>query len=439
MPPFLAWSILENSKHEGGHRRVKEDHRESMQVCMRRTESALREGQNPLVAKAKAAFSNLDFDTDEKIDLVHELLLEKLQTLGRRKSQDLPDEHWGKFSDSKTSLLYRDFASASVRAIEAYTYPDFPSPIVSGYYRALLEGLKVGIQSLISSCLRPYGPSEVCYLQCLTTSQAPKHQPALGEESPKCIITRDTRLNSRFRYRGAATDTARCSDCDRQVIYASSEKAFEHLRKKHGMASAIERKLRQNISSLGTAAETRLNQEFSDVLGTCRDTVASLVKRSRAIQDGLVTDNKFRQPAQGLPNALLQSLELIIAYVYAVSALLDDMLRFYRRDVFETDVDSLALSRNLKLKHLVLKQISSKLEALIKSSEKALISFSRKKGDIVQFFTSVGPHCVATQMVSNLLRNHVHNSASIAELYQAYAANMVCFLTRFLYVLQLSG
>ena len=195
------------------------------------------------------------------------------------------------------------------------------------------------------------------------------------------------------------------------------------------MASAAESKLRENISSLGTAAETRLNKEFFSILGTCRDTVASLVKRSRAIQDGLMTDNKFRQPAQGLPNALLQSLELIIAYVYAVSALLDDMLRFYRSDVFETDVDSLALSRDLKLKHLVLKQISSKLEALIKSSEKALISFSRKKGDIVQFFTSVGPHCVATQMVSNLLRNHVHSSASIAELYQAYAANMVCSCT----------
>lgn len=151
VPPFLAWSILENSKHEGGHRRAKEDHRESMQVCMRRTESALREGQNPLVAKVKAAFSSLDFDTDEKIDLVHELLLDKLQNLGRRKSQDRPDEHWGKFSDSKTSLLYRDFASASIRAIEAYTYADFPSPIVSGYYRALLEGLKVGIYSPVSS------------------------------------------------------------------------------------------------------------------------------------------------------------------------------------------------------------------------------------------------------------------------------------------------
>ncbi len=120
-------------------------YKESLQVCIRRTESALRESQNPLVAKVKELFLSLDFETEEKTDLVYGLLRDKLENLGQRKGQDHADERWGKFSGRKTSLFYRDFAWASIRAIAAYTYADFPSPIISRYYRALLDGMEVGI------------------------------------------------------------------------------------------------------------------------------------------------------------------------------------------------------------------------------------------------------------------------------------------------------
>ncbi|KAK7432063.1 hypothetical protein QQZ08_001353 [Neonectria magnoliae] len=151
-----------------------------------------------------------------------------------------------------------------------------------------------------------------------------------------------------------------CADWAGEVIHDTCEKAIEHLRSRHGAESALEERLRQ-----------------------------------------VVLKGQFRKPAKGIPNALLNSFELIVTLVCAVPLLLEDIHCFYSYTVPKGKVNSLVLAKSIREKYQLLKDAGSATEALIKYAERSLVSAlcSGRKEDMVKFFTSVGSHTLATQMV----------------------------------------
>lgn len=152
-----------------------------------------------------------------------------------------------------------------------------------------------------------------------------------------------------------------------------------------------------------------------------------ITRRLRDIQDAMVFDGQFQKPAQGIPFSLLKSLELIVAFVCAVPMLLDEMYWFYNYEIDEQKLGNLVLDGKIRAKYHLLKDVGRAAETLTKDAERALVSSinSKRKEDVVKFFTSVGSHCVATQIICNLLKHPIQNNASAAELYQAYCTDYV--------------
>ncbi|KAF7549480.1 hypothetical protein G7Z17_g6360 [Cylindrodendrum hubeiense] len=212
----------------------------------------------------------------------------------------------------------------------------------------------------------------------------------------------------RFKYLNMTPDGIKCPDCNSQKIYDNIESAIDHLRKRHCAGSTLGTRLVEYLTPLSEAKDSRLREECSEVLRTCRDTMVSITRRLRDIQDTMVFDGQFQKPAQ-------------------VPMLLDEMYWFYNYEVDEQKLGNLVLDGKIRAKYQLIKDIGRAAETFTKDAERALVSSthsnSKRKEDVVKFFTSVGPHCVATQIICNLLRRPIQNNASAAELYQAYCTD----------------
>jgi hypothetical protein len=186
--------------------------------------------------------------------------------------------------------------------------------------------------------------------------------------------------------------------------------------------------LREYLLPLVTAAEARLKREYNDVLSICRDTMQEVAKHARDIQEGVVFDHHFRQPPQGIPYALLKAFQLVVAFVCSVPILLDELHSFYKKTIYQDECDSLAPSHGLREKYRVMKATGSEIGSLMRAAERMLVDSteSRKSEDVVKFFSSVGPHGLATLMISNILQEPVYNNTNVAELYTNYVKDFVC-------------
>lgn len=249
-------------------------------------------------------------------------------------------------------------------------------------------------------------------------------------DSPqKWVISRQPIPIPGFKYSNPPLTHGGCDKCERGVIYDTPEEAMDHLRGKHLSETTSEARLREYLISLSTAADKELKKKQTELLTTSRDLVMEVATQAREIQDGVVFGERFRQPAQGVPYALLKSLQLVIALVCTVPLLLEELQSFYRHDIHQDGAESVSLSPELRDKYLLLRSTGSEITSLMKSSERALITSeeSRKKEDVVKFFSSVGAHGLAMQMVSNILQEPVYNNLKAAELYRKYGDNFVSY------------
>lgn len=211
------------------------------------------------------------------------------------------------------------------------------------------------------------------------------------------------------------------------------EEAIAHLRQKHFSETTSEVRLREYLLPLSAAADERLKKEFTEFLTTSRDTMIQIIKEARELQDGVVFGDRFRQPAQGVPYALLNALQVLIAFVCSVPLLMEAMHSYYRNDVLQDSARSLAFDSDLQEKYRYLKMTGSEITTLMKSAERALITSeeNRKNDDVAKFFSSVGAHGLAMQLISNILQESVFNNSNVAELYRGYEDNFVCLLFLF--------
>ncbi|KAH7129253.1 hypothetical protein EDB81DRAFT_140310 [Dactylonectria macrodidyma] len=396
VPPFLGWTILEISKEDDDDNKTNDEGstiRESIRVCLSRAETALKDGQHPFVAKLKDNFSTLDLPSISD-DVNFNVIEKRILQLAKQDSKNGRGRKL-RFGKDKIASLYKGFLSASIRTLEAYTFKEFPSPIISSYYTALLNGLE-----------SPKPPPN-------------NHYPV------RWVLSREPIPIAGFKYLNTTLDGIKCPDCNSQKIYDNIESAIDHLRKRHCAGSTPGTRLVEYLTPLSEAQDSRLEEECSEVLRTCRDTMVHITRRLRDIQDAMVFDGQFQKPAQGIPFALLKSLELIVAFVCAVPMLLDEIYWFYNYEIDEQKLGNLVLDGKIREKYQLLKDVGHAAETLTKDAERALVSsiHSKRKEDVVKFFTSVGSHCVATQIICNLLRHPIQNNAKVAELYQAYCTD----------------
>ncbi|KAH7324546.1 hypothetical protein B0I35DRAFT_163792 [Stachybotrys elegans] len=203
-----------------------------------------------------------------------------------------------------------------------------------------------------------------------------------------------------------------------------------HLRRKHCSETVSDARLREYLLNLPAAAEARFREEQTKILDMCHSTMTTLLTQAREIQDGVVFGEEFRQPAQGVPYALLKTFQLIVAFICAVPLLLADVQAFYRHDVFQEGVKSLAQNSEFQERFELLKAMALDMGSLMRSAERALIASEdlRKDADVVQFFGSSGAHGLAMQTICNILREPVYNNMNVAELYGDYEADLVSTL-----------
>ncbi|KAL6412077.1 hypothetical protein AUP68_04459 [Ilyonectria robusta] len=398
VPPFLGWSILEIGKDDDNDDKTNDEEstvRESIRVCLSRAETALKESQHPFIAKLKDNFSTLDLpSTSDNVSF--STIDKRILQLAKKDSKNGSGRKL-RFSEDKIASLYKGFLSASIRTLEAYTFKEFTSPVISSYYTALSNGLE-----------SPKLPPENYY-------------------PVRWVLSREPIPIAGFKYLNTTLDGIKCPDCNSQKIYDNIESAIDHLRKRHCAGSTPGTRLVEYLIPLSEAKDSRLGEECSEVLRTCRDTMVHITRRLRDIQDAMVFDGQFQKPAQGIPFSLLKSLELIVAFVCAVPMLLDEMYWFYNYEIDEQKLGNLVLDGKIRAKYQLLKDVGRAAETLTKDAERALVSSinSKRKEDVVKFFTSVGSHCVATQIICNLLKHPIQNNASAAELYQAYCTDYV--------------
>lgn len=115
--------------------------RESIRVCLARAETALKESQHPFIAKLKDTFSTMDLPSMSD-DVSFNAIEKRILQLAKKDSKNGSGRKL-RFSEDKIASLYKGFLSASIRTLEAYTFKEFPSPVISSYYTALSNGLEV--------------------------------------------------------------------------------------------------------------------------------------------------------------------------------------------------------------------------------------------------------------------------------------------------------
>lgn len=186
--------------------------------------------------------------------------------------------------------------------------------------------------------------------------------------------------------------------------------------------------LRTYLIPLSEAARTTLKEEATNILAVCRDMMVDIIKQAREIQEGVVSDDRFRKPAQGVPYALLKTFQLLVAQVCAVPILLAGIQSFYTHEIYEEGVKATSLPAALSDKWRLLKSTDAKISTLMRTAERALIApaESRKKEDVVKFFNTIGAHGLALQMISNVLQEPTYNNSNAAVLYRNYMTNLVC-------------
>lgn len=153
--------------------------------------------------------------------------------------------------------------------------------------------------------------------------------------------------------------------------------------------------------------------------------MGSILRKLVLIQEGVVSDNEFREQ-RGLPKQLLEAFKWVIVFVCAVPHLLHQIAFFYKTDLVNKTPKHLTSSRIRSQKHLLLK-VRLTAEDLIRKAERALVSPEplTKEYGLESFLISVGPHYVAMQIVCNLIKMPTHNHKHVTELYETYTRNLV--------------
>lgn len=381
---------------------------------MLHTETALLERDHRHIAELHEQFDALDFNPSD-VQVGIENIELQIQALSATKTRFFRSQSSG-FDDGELSKLYRNYLGGAVRTMEAFAPRNHKSPVLSLYYGALSRVREVSIA--ISSILD--GPSANDRFQYLRVKEA-------VDAPNRWVISRQPIPIPGFKYSNIPLGQVDCHACEDYTIYESSEEAMAHLRSKHLSQSAPESRLREYLLSLSTAADERLKKEYVEILTTSRDVMADFARQTREIQDGVVFSDKFRQPADGVPYALLNAFQLAIAFVCIVPILLAELQTFYKHDVYGDDVENLTLKRDMWEKCRRLKTTGSEISSAMKATERALIASveSRKKEDMVKYFSSTGAHGLAIQMVFNILQEPVYNNMNAAELYRNYVTNFV--------------
>ncbi|KAK2612698.1 hypothetical protein QQS21_001315 [Conoideocrella luteorostrata] len=400
VPPFLAWSIVGRSSssldatNRENQNQNDDDWKEAIRACLLRIETALIERHHPHVATLQEKFPSLNFN--------HGTVQVGLDNIGLHiDSMSTPKkiQHRSQTpgcSVEELSSIYKDYLLGSILALEAFTPKREDASLLSLYYSALSEGTQ--------------------YLKLEQNDHGPR----------KYVITRKPIPIPGYKYLQPPLAQTGCDECKCETVYDSVDEAMDHLRRKHCSDTTSETRLKEYLLPLSTAAEARLNREYRDVLSMCRDTMLEIAKKARDIQEGVVFDDHFRPPPQGVPYALLKALQLAVAFVCTTPILLNDLQTFYKQTIYQDELNSIAPNRQLREKYQVLKITSSEIESLMKAAERALISSaeSRKDEDVVKFFSSTGPHGLAILMVSNILEEPVYNNMNTAELYRNYTSSL---------------
>ena len=374
------------------------------------------EGYHPHVASLKDKFAGLDFKPGimqfgvENIDM-------HIQTFGSSKRHRIREQ--SDQDDRGLHLLCRDYLLVCVRALEAFTPKTHSSTVLSLYYDSLSKTAQVRFSYLA------LGGRGVANKR--SSTQHIQTQSGLPESS-KWVLSHGPPSAKGYKFSDEPSlPQIECSVCENGTIYASADDALEHLRKKHHAEMISESRLREYLVPLADAAGTKLKEESTNILAICRDMMVDIIKQAREIQEGVVSDDRFRKPAQGVPYALLKTFQLLVAQVCAVPILLADLQTFYTNEVYEEEIEAISLPPALSDKWRLLKSTDLEVSSLMKTAERALIApaESRKKEDVVKFFNTIGAHGLALQMISNVLQEPTYNNSNAAELYSNYMTNLV--------------
>src|SRR5690348_8260858 len=120
---------------------------------------------------------------------------------------------------------------------------------------------------------------------------APSEQ---GQRSKWVISQRRTR-DGDIRYRGRSGDEDDCPECIKGTVYATLEAATSHLRRAHLVGTMTDERLRHYLLPLSEAIVEMKDWQQARMLEFGADTMAGILRKLVAIQDGVVHDDELRE------------------------------------------------------------------------------------------------------------------------------------------------
>ncbi|KAH6842266.1 hypothetical protein B0I37DRAFT_356367 [Chaetomium sp. MPI-CAGE-AT-0009] len=248
---------------------------------------------------------------------------------------------------------------------------------------------------------------------------APSEQ---GQRS-KWVISQKRTRDGDIRYRGRSGDEDDCPECIKGTVYATLEAAASHLRRAHLVGSMTDERLRYYLLPLSEAVVEMKEWQQARMLEFGADTMARILRKLVAIQDGVVHDDELREK-RGLPHELLEAFAIIVAFVCALSHIMHNISWFYTDDIPQNsrDIEDLVPHRVQGQRDMLLR-LGTEAENLIRKAERALTSptlaLLNGADGPESFQVSVGPHYVAAQIACNLLKLPAKSQKHAVDLYEA--------------------
>ncbi|GAB1313552.1 hypothetical protein MFIFM68171_03762 [Madurella fahalii] len=325
----------------------------------------------------------------------------------------------GSWKNPLVSHLYHEkmmamagaYFDAAILTLESFVSPGYDGVPIKKYFGALSEVMKDPTYPLRSDSMDHESPDP--------------DFPAISKQGQrsKWVISQKRTLEDNIRHRGHSGDNDDCPECLKGTVYATLEAATSHLRQGHLVGSMTDERLRHYVVQLSDALVEKRESEQARMLEFGAGTMARILRKLVAIQDGVVHDDELREK-RGLPHELLEAFAIIVAFVCALSAAMHKISWVYTDDIPRNSKGIEDLVSHEVLKQLdMLMKLATEAENLIRKAERALMSSTiallNGQDGPESFQVSVGPHYIAAQIVSNLLKVPVHNQKHVADLYEA--------------------
>ncbi|KAJ8129697.1 hypothetical protein O1611_g3932 [Lasiodiplodia mahajangana] len=404
-PPFLSWL---GSSHSQAH---KEMHR-GLKEAITRTESKLiridgKAYTDELMEDLYQAYGETDlYHAAEQLKF-EEFRLQKLSLSKGNHAQkpfDTPS-----IMDEDAKSLAVEFFDVSLRVLESFIPTDFPSRLTSKFLGSLSMIIK--------------DPARGSYFDDIDADAPDPELPGefVGEG---WVISRKLVSDGKLQGQLLGETGTNCKACERGVVYHNREKAATHLRRVHMLHSKSVEEMHYYLLPFSSALGERLREEYHGFFKTARDSMLSVLRKLIAIQDGVISNDEFREQ-RGLPYQLLEAFKWIIIFVCAVPRTLHDITWFYKDPMGHGYGKNLTSPNIQRQKELLLK-VSSTIEDSIRSGERTLVSPTFTVGDKQprNFVVSVGAHYIATKILCNILKMPIHSHKRVVSLYETHTQNL---------------